>query len=393
LPDVSGPTGSERRDEPSLFLPCLIAAAQTLILINHAPLLPLIMRDLAITPAQAGLLSTVTFLGGGLLAIPAGRLTDWLGARWTTAGSIVILLLSTLGMAAAPDYAALLAVRLFSGVGVSASFIAAGHYANAHWSGPRNALAQGLLGGCMQLGIGTAIFTLPFVAGLVGWRRALALCAVPLAVALGLWLRWARATPRRSGSVSMRSVFTDPASWRLGLVNGATFGLTVVLGTWVAVYFVEEFGLALTLAGMFGAQTALLGMVGRPIGGLLIARGVVGARALIRWMLAGSALALLLLAWPGRPAAVAAGAVILVGITASLSYPGMLVLVSRVRPNATGAVLGVVSTVGSLVVILGAPAIGALFSASGGFSLPFALLALLPAAAVWATAGLPRDRA
>jgi len=244
----------------------------------------------------------------------------------------------------------------------------------------------------MQLGIGAAIFVLPFIATHVGWRGALALCAVPLVMALGLWLRWARATAPRRGTVSVRSIFADAASWRLGLVNGATFGLTVVLGTWVAVYFVEEFGLALTLAGMFGAQTALLGMVGRPLGGVLIARGAVGARVLIRAMLAGSALALLLLAWPGRPVGAAIGAVILVGITASLSYPGMLVLASRVRPDATGAVLGVVSTVGSLVVILGAPAIGALFSASGSFSLPFALLALLPAAAVWATAGLPRDR-
>jgi NNP family nitrate/nitrite transporter-like MFS transporter len=389
---VSGPTGSERRDEPSLLLPCVVASAQTFILINHAPLLPLIMRDLGITPAQAGLLSTVTFLGGGLLAIPIGQLTDWLGAKWMTAGSLAILLLSTLGMAAAPGYGSLLAIRLLSGVGVCASFIAAGHYANAHWRGPRSALAQGLLGGSMQLGIGAAIFVLPFIATHVGWRGALALCAVPLVVALGLWLRWARATAPRRGTVSVRSIFADAASWRLGLVNGATFGLTVVLGTWVAVYFVEEFGLALTLAGMFGAQTALLGMVGRPLGGLLIARGAVGARVLIRAMLAGSALALLLLAWPGRPVGAAIGAVILVGITASLSYPGMLVLASRVRPDATGAVLGVVSTVGSLVVILGAPAIGALLSASGSFSLPFALLALLPAAAVWATAGLPRDR-
>ena len=389
---MNGPTGSERRDEPSLLLPCVVASAQTFILINHAPLLPLIMRDLGITPAQAGLLSTVTFLGGGLLAIPIGQLTDWLGAKWMTAGSLAILLISTLGMAAAPGYGSLLAIRLLSGVGVCASFIAAGHYANAHWSGPRSALAQGLLGGSMQLGIGAAIFVLPFIATHVGWRGALALCAVPLVMALGLWLRWARATAPRRGTVSVRSIFTDAASWRLGLVNGATFGLTVVLGTWVAVYFVEEFGLALTLAGMFGAQTALLGMVGRPLGGLLIARGAVGARVLIRAMLAGSALALLLLAWPGRPVGAAIGAVILVGITASLSYPGMLVLASRVRPDATGTVLGVVSTVGSLVVILGAPAIGALFSASGSFSLPFALLALLPAAAVWATAGLPRDR-
>ena len=389
---MSVPPWSSRRDEPSLLLPCVVTSAQTLVLINHAPLLPLIMPELGITPAQAGLLSTVTFLGGGLLAIPVGQLTDWLGAKWMMAGSLAILLLSTLGMAAAPGYGSLLALRLLSGVGVCASFIAAGHYANAHWRGPRSALAQGLLGGSMQLGIGIAIFVLPLLATRVGWRGALTLCAAPLVVVLGLWLRWARATSPRRGTVAMRSVFADPAAWRLGLVNGATFGLTVVLGTWVAVYFVEEFGLALTLAGMFGAQTALLGMVGRPMGGLLVARGVVGARALIRWMLAGSALALLLLAWPGRPLGAALGAVVLVGITASLSYPGMLVLASRVRPDATGAVLGVVSTAGSLVVILGAPAIGALFSASGGFSLPFALLALLPAAAVWATAGLPRDR-
>ena len=258
---MSGPTGSERRDEPSLLLPCVVASAQTFILINHAPLLPLVMRDLGITPAQAGLLSTVTFLGGGLLAIPIGQLTDWLGAKWMTAGSLAILLISTLGMAAAPGYGSLLAIRLLSGVGVCASFIAAGHYANAHWSGPRSALAQGLLGGSMQLGIGAAIFVLPFIATHVGWRGALALCAVPLVMALGLWLRWARATSPRRGTVSVRSIFADAASWRLGLVNGATFGLTVVLGTWVAVYFVEEFGLALTLAGMFGAQTALLGII------------------------------------------------------------------------------------------------------------------------------------
>ena len=332
---MSGPRGSERRDEPSLLLPCVVTSAQTLVLINHAPLLPLIMPELGITPAQAGLLSTVTFLGGGLLAIPVGQLTDWLGAKWMMAGSLAILLLSTLGMAAAPGYGSLLALRLLSGVGVCASFIAAGHYANAHWRGPRSALAQGLLGGSMQLGIGIAIFVLPLLATRVGWRGALTLCAAPLVVVLGLWLRWARATSPRRGTVAMRSVFADPASWRLGLGNGATFGLTVVLGTWVAVYFVEEFGLALTLAGMFGAQTALLGMVGRPMGGLLVARGVVGARALIRWMLAGSALALLLLAWPGRPLGAALGAVVLVGITASLSYPGMLVLASRVRPDAT----------------------------------------------------------
>ena len=161
---MTGPAPHGARGAPSLFVPCFAAAAQTLILINHAPLLPLIMRDLGITPTQAGLLSTAMFVGAGLLALPAGHLTDWLGARWMTVVSIVILGASTLALAAAPTYLAMLAIRLASGVGVSTSFITVSHYVNALWSGPRRALAQGFLGGSMQLGIGLGIFLLPWVA-------------------------------------------------------------------------------------------------------------------------------------------------------------------------------------------------------------------------------------
>jgi predicted MFS family arabinose efflux permease len=118
---------------------------------------------------------------------------------------------------------------------------------------------------------------------------------------------------------------------------------------------------------------------------------VFGARALIRWTLAGSALAVLLLAIPGRPLGVAGAAVVLVGVTAALSYPGMLVVAARVRPEALGTLLGVVSSVATLATVGGAPLMGALLSASGNFSLSFVALATLPLAALWGTRGLPRD--
>lgn len=387
---MTGPAPHGARGAPSLFVPCFAAAAQTLILINHAPLLPLIMRDLGITPTQAGLLSTAMFVGAGLLALPAGHLTDWLGARWMTVVSIVILGLSTLALAAAPTYLAMLAIRLASGVGVSTSFITVSHYVNALWSGPRRALAQGLLGGSMQLGIGLGIFLLPWVATHSSWRMAFAVCALPPAVALVIWLAAARATPPAGPRTPMREVIGDPAMWRLGLVNASTFSLIVLLGTWIAVYFVEEFDLPLTMAGMLGSQASILGMAGRPLGGMIIARGVMGARSLIRWTLTGSVVGVLLLAIPGRPVAVAVAAVLLVGVTAALSYPGMLVLAAQVRPAALGTLLGAMSVVGTLAVIVGAPLMGALFSASGSFTLPFVVLAALPAGALWATARLPR---
>ena len=376
---------------PSLFVPCFAAAAQTLILINHAPLLPLLMRDLAISPTQAGLLSTAMFLGAGLLAIPAGQLTDWMGPRRTTVLSLLILGLSTLALAAAPGYLAMLVIRLVSGVGASTSFITVSHYVNAHWTGPRRALAQGLLGGSMQLGIGVSIFTLPWVAEHASWRVAFAVCAVPVAIALTLWLAMARPTQVEGERTPVRAVLRDPAAWRLGLVNASTFSLIILLGTWIAVYFVEEFGLPLTVAGMLGSQASILGMLGRPAGGMLLARGMVGARALIGWTTAGSTLAVLLLAVPGRPLGVAVTAVILVGLTSALSYPGMLVVAARVRPDALGTLLGVMSSEATLATIAGAPLLGALLTTSGSFSLPFATLALLPAAALLGTRGLPHD--
>jgi nitrate/nitrite transporter NarK len=188
----------------------------------------------------------------------------------------------------------------------------------------------------------------------------------------------------------VRQVIGDPAVWRLGLVNASTFSLTVLLGTWIAVYFVQEFGLPLTVAGMLGSQASILGMLGRPLGGVILARDIMGARSLIRWTLTGSVLALLVLALPGRPVGVAVAAVILVGMTAALSYPGMLVLASRVRPDAIGTLLGVVSSVATVSVIVGAPLMGALLSVSGSFTLPLVALALLPAVTLWGTARLPR---
>jgi NNP family nitrate/nitrite transporter-like MFS transporter len=188
----------------------------------------------------------------------------------------------------------------------------------------------------------------------------------------------------------MARVLGDATVWRLGLANAAAFGLSMVLGTWVAVYFVHEFRLSLAAAGVLGSQAVLLGMLGRPLGGALLARGLAEAGGLIRWTLAGNTLALLLLAVPGRPLPVALAGVSLVGMTASLSFAAVLAIAGRARPDAAGAALGIIAAVSTTAVVIGAPVAGALLSASGDFTLPFAALALLPGAALWACAALPR---
>jgi hypothetical protein len=67
-------------------------------------------------------------------------------------------------------------------------------------------------------------------------------------------------------------------------------------------------------------------------------------------------------------------------------------LAARAAPAAPGAALGLIGLVATPGVIVGAPLVGALLSASGGFALPFAILALLPATTLALSLGLPGDR-
>lgn len=121
------------------------------------------------------------------------------------------------------------------------------------------------------------------------------------------------------------------------------------------------------------------------------ARGPFAPRTLILTTLGGTMAALVLLAWPGRPVAVAIAALVVVGVMTTLSYPATIALVGRSQPQAAGAALGVIATVSPAAVVVGAPLTGALLSLTGDFTVPFLALALLPfAALVWGFA-LPDD--
>jgi NNP family nitrate/nitrite transporter-like MFS transporter len=365
-----------------VFVLCLAGAAQSLVFINHAPLLPLIMPALDLSPARAGLLSTAMFLGGGLLAVPMGRLADRLGPKRLMSVSMAVLGVSTVALAFAHDLTTMLLIRLASGLGVTAMFIAGGQYIAALWTGRSRALVQGLYGAANQFGIGMAVFALPWAGQWLGWRGALAICAVPLAAAVTLWEATAPAVPPPVHVRGPAPVLDDARVWRLGLANAASFGLTVVVGTWIAVYFVTEFRLSLPAAGALGSLSVVVGVFTRPLGGFLIAHGYVRDRALLCWTLGLSTVGLLLMAVPGRPLILASAAVALVGLTATMSFAGILSVASRERPDAIGEALGLISAVSTLTVVIGAPLAGALLTASGSFSVPFAVLALLPAGAL-----------
>jgi nitrate/nitrite transporter NarK len=380
-----------RKESPSLLLPCAAAAAQAFAFMNHAPLVPLLMRDLDISPTQAGLLSTATFLAGGVFSIPLGGLTDRFGPKRVTGAAMAILVASAIGAGLSSSYAVMLLTRVAAGVSLASVFVAGGRYVNAFWQGERQYLAQGFHGGMIQLGVGASIFLLPLLASSLGWRGALVASALP---ALLAWLAWEwKASPgaRSTAQAPLRSLFGNATIWRLGFAHTSMFGTSIVLGAWIAVYLVHEFALPLGVAGVIGSLGSLIGAAARPAGGVLVAARLIRARAMVHLTLGGIVVALGILAWPARPLALAVVGMALAGVATTLGFASIVSLAARLAPGAPAAALGLIALVATFGVIVGAPLVGALWSASGSFTLPLAVLALLPAAALALSLGLPRE--
>jgi nitrate/nitrite transporter NarK len=375
---------------PSLLLPCIVAGAQSMTFTNHAPLIPLIVRDLHITPAQAGFLSTAMFMVGGLASIGIGGMSDRIGPKHVLTATMACLALATVGVGLAPTYGVMLLMKMLAGFSLTGVFVAGGHYVTAHWRGPRQYMVQGAYGGMIQLGAGVSIFTMPLAAAHVGWRGALMLSAVPVVLTMIWWHVTAIPPDTPAMRQPMRTVLGDHRIWRLGFAHTSMFGVSIVVGTWIAVYFVHEFGFHLSAAGALGSATLVLGFLGRPAGGVLVTGLGVSPRLLIVGTLAANALGLLVMAIPGRPLALAVLGMVLVGLGSSVGYAAIMATTSRARPDAAGAALGVVGMVSTTAVIVFAPLVGEIYSRTGDFTAPFIVLALLPAAALLTSLRLPR---
>jgi predicted MFS family arabinose efflux permease len=124
-------------------------------------------------------------------------------------------------------------------------------------------------------------------------------------------------------------------------------------------------------------------VLSRPLGGLVVDRGLLGARAVMRLTVLSGALGLVALAWPGRPLIVAAVAIVALGIAFNAPYAAVMHTTGAILPRAPGAAVGLVSGVGVLGISIGAPVVGALFASTGGFSLPFGVLAAFSLLVFW----------
>src|SRR5690348_12309773 len=124
---------------------CLVAMATSVHYTDYGPLIPTMLKTLNIGASQAGLMSTLLFIGLAITYLPGGILVDRYGQRPVLLGSLLLMLISGLLLPLWPNIFWILVCRSLIGLGSGAAFIAGtGVVAGVE---KHAALAQGLYGG------------------------------------------------------------------------------------------------------------------------------------------------------------------------------------------------------------------------------------------------------
>jgi NNP family nitrate/nitrite transporter-like MFS transporter len=362
---------------------CLLGWAATTNYTNHAAIIPLLMTELGFGPVQAGVLSAVFFVTLGVSCIPAGLLCDRLGPTGVGTAGIVAVFASNLALGYARHFPDLMAIKVVGGLGCGLAFVAGMRYAALVVPPARVHRALGIYGGLVQLGGGTSLYLIPLLTSLLGWRRAFVVSSGLIALSTLAWLALAPRVRPAQAAAPLTEAVRSRTVWALGLVHTATFGLAVLVGIWITTFLVHDFGLSLVSAGAAGSAILALGVISRPLGGWLIDRGVVSAGWVMKLTVLGGAVGLAVLAWPGRPLAVAACAIIALGVAFNAPYAAVMNTTGAVLPRAPGAAVGLVSGLGVIAIAIGAPVVGALFGSTGSFTVPFATLAAFSLLVLW----------
>jgi MFS family permease len=357
---------------------------------NHAPLAGALMRQFSFNQTLAGLLTTGIFFTHAAMQLPGGHLVDRLGAPRVLTFALAWVAVGNFAIAFSGSYGQLLAWKVFVGLGTGACVMAGARYIHDALATPRLTLGQGLFGGSILLGSGFVIFAVPRISAWLGWRGAFLASA---AVAASAWILWVLAAPPAPRGAQARGPFRDMLRtrqlWLLGVMQMASFGLAIVVGTWITALFGNEFRMPAAKAGLAGSFVLLLGIGMRPLGGALTKH--IGIRRLLAASFLMNALGCLALASGGHSLSLAVASVGLIGTGCGLPYAALFTRAGALVPGRAGAAMGLVNMLGIAMILVGAPLAGRLADWSGSFRSSFFALSIFSLVACAAVALISRD--
>ncbi|MGE3270743.1 MAG: MFS transporter [Chloroflexota bacterium] len=384
-PDRNAPVGGMVR---WAAYPWIVLIASTLVQTlasfgNQAisPLAPFLVQDLGLAKADVGLLVTAAYLGGVLVLVIAGSLSDRFGVRTLFLVGMTLAGLPLALGAAVPSYVWLLAPMVLYGIG-NGFALPPTTRAIVEWFPTRK---RGLAMGVKQTGVALAGMIcglmVPPLGQAVGWRGTMLTLGV-MTVAAGVisWVMYRdRPDDHGSGPKPARPGFRTVIRNRsLLLLSGVTFlyaGVQLSLAGFMVLFLTERVGMGITEAGAMLALAQAGGIVGR-IGWGIVSDVVFGGRrkivmAIFSVMAAISSI-VLASTGPDTPRIVLLVTLAVAGVSA-IGWNGinMLFVAEIAGRQASATAAGLNLTCSYLGIMVGPPIFGYLVDRTGSYTTAF----------------------
>lgn len=338
-------------------------------------LLPVWIKELGLSKADAGLLSGLWYLPGIVIAMPAGWAFDRLPPRRVMLAVWVLIALGMATMALAGTYVMLCAGRLLFSIGMNAHMVGAPKVLGNWFAGRRE---LGFVMGMYTLGFTTGIFLSLNVLGQIGETRgsapAMQLMAMLSVAGLAL-LALVPGAPDETNAAPEASPATRFSPWALGagawLLAIAYFGYSI--GTEAYLTFTPDFlvgrGLSVSVASAAVGSYALVAVILKPILSSMLTRERAPWFTVAATIAALASVGLLLVGVPPRLSAAMMGLSLALGMPSLMSLPNYLLPPSRAAQG-----YGLYQLLYSLG-FFAQPIVGAVVDRTGSYAAGFAVIA------------------
>jgi len=375
-----------------------------------APLMPLIRADLGLTKDQIANINIAAVCVTIFVRLLIGPLCDKYGARLTYTWLLALGAIPVVAIAFSQSYEVFLFWRLCIGA-IGASFVVTQFHTSTMFAPNVVGAANATTAGWGNAGGGATQAVMPLVVAALlalglesslGWRVAMIVPGLLMALMAVAYYRYTKDTPngnlnelgRRAsdsattkGWESFKAAARDYRVWMLFITYGACFGVELTIHNLAAIYFVDNFSLSLTSAGVYVGCFGLLALFARALGGIASDR-LAHHRGLEARVTVLFAFILLegigLIAFSKMPTAqLALVALLIFGLFTHMACGATYSLVPFINRKALGGVAGIIGAGGNV----GAVAAGFLVKGSSTTQVAlFALGGIVAATAVCALA-------